>query len=457
MSPYFADAGFDIVTFAASAGGRGVDDGRDEGMITDPFDRQIEIARERLQQLERRAHESAEPRTLALETLAELSTALEELNVLTEELREQNEELLATQQALETEHRRYLDLFESAPDSYLVTDPDGRIREANAEAARLLQVGRDALVDRSVVAFVAEAERSVFEQDLTRIRAGGTPATDWQVLLQPSTGAPVPVSLAVGLIRDESGRLQSLRWLVRDITRRRQMETQLRASQQELRALTSHLESIRKDERTRVAWEIHDELGQTLAALNFDLRWLAGRLPAEQTALLAKIDEMSKLLQGTISAARRISTEMHNMVLYDLGLPTALEWQTGEFTVRTGINCRFTTSLQMPKLDDKRSTALFGICEVILGDVTTRSRPTMVTISLEQRDARLILVVADNGKAIEQDGRTADSLERVRLREQALALGGTVSIVSRAGVGTTVTVEIPLTPPAVQGGDTPAA
>lgn len=412
-------------------------------MTPGAFDRQLEIAQERLKTLERLAAEAPDARTVALETLAELSTALEELNVLTEELREQNEELFATQQALEAERRRYLDLFESAPDGYLVTDPDGRIEGANVTAAKLLLLDKSIFVGRSVASFVAEAERATFEAHLTRLKTGAAPPTDWQVLMQPLAGEPVPVSLTVGVTRDETGRLLSLRWLLRDITERRLMEAQLRTSQQELRALTSHLESIRAAERTKIAWEVHDELGQTLAALNFDLQWLAGRLPAEQTILLEKIGNMSRLMRDAIGAARRIFTEMHSTILQDIGLPAALDWQAQEFRTKTGIACQFSSPLQTLELNLERAAVLFRICQEILDDIARHAQATAVKIGLAQDNARLILTVEDNGKGI-GDGERTSSIEQVRVREQALALGGTVTIVDRPGSRTTVTVEIPL-------------
>lgn len=422
-------------------------------MTPDPLDQRIEIARERLKTLEALAAGSADARAVALETLTELSTALEELNVLTEELREQNEELLATRETLEAERRRYLNLFELAPDGYLVTDPDGRILEANVAAMRLLLLG-STLVGRSLTSFVVEAERGVFEARLTRIKSGGTPPTDWQVLMQPLAGAPVPMSLTVGLTRDETGRLVHLRWLLRDITERRLIEEQLRLSREQLRTLVSHLESIRAEERTTIAWEVHDELGQTLAALNFDLQWLAGRLLPEQTALSDKINEMSRLVQGTIDVTRRIFTEMHSTILHDLGLLAALDWQAQEFRTKTRIACRFTSPLQALELTIEQSTGLFRVCQSILNCVARHAQATAVTIGLEQRDARLILTVEHNGKGITDSECIApDSMELVRVREQTLTLGGTISFVDRPGAGTTVTVAIPCAPAAAAGGD----
>ncbi|MBI2884292.1 MAG: PAS domain S-box protein [Candidatus Methylomirabilis oxyfera] len=417
-------------------------------MSQDRFDQQLEVARQRLKTLETLAAGSADARTIALETLAELSTALEELNVLTEELRQQNDELLSTRQMVEAERRRYLDLFELAPDGYLVTDLDGIIQEANRAAATLLEASQTALVGTSAAALVADGERAAFEVELNRVKGGVAPAADWQVVFTRRTGSPVPVSLTVGPMRDELGRLRGLRWLVRDITERRRMEEQLRASQGQLRTLAAHLESIREEEHARIAKAVHDELGQNLAALNADLYWMVGRLPGERTDLLEKTRQMSGLLRTTIDSSRRIFTELHSAILEDLGLLAALEQQAQEFTTQTGIACRFTSPIQTLTLDPARSTVLFRICQEILGHVARCARATMVRIGLEQQGARLILTVESRGTGItERESAAADTLELTRLRERALALGGTASIVDRPGVSITVTVAIPLAPP----------
>ena len=128
---------------------------------------------------------------------------------------------------------------------------------------------------------------------------------------------------------------------VADITEAKQVEEQLRASTEQLRELSRFLESIREDERTRLAREIHDELGQTLTALKIDLSWLAGRLPQEQRSLVLKTESMYELIDGVIQTVKRIATELRPGVLDDLGLADAIEWQTQELGKLTDIKFTF--------------------------------------------------------------------------------------------------------------------
>ena len=198
-------------------------------MSPDTFDRQIEAALQRLEELAQSAKDSADPRALVVETLEELSTALEELHVAAEQMRQQSEELAATRQSVEEERQRYQDLFEHAPDGYLMTDSEGVIREANRAAATLLRVPQEFLVGKPLAVFVAEEAREAFHKRLTQMQRDATPAQDWQVSLQSREGELFPASLTVAPVRDTTGRLTGLRWLVRDISERKEAEDVLRS------------------------------------------------------------------------------------------------------------------------------------------------------------------------------------------------------------------------------------
>ncbi|OGB91233.1 MAG: hypothetical protein A2Z31_07305 [candidate division NC10 bacterium RBG_16_65_8] len=215
-------------------------------MSPDTFERQIEAARRRLTALEAQVGEAAGAGTAGLEALAELSTALEELHVAAEELRQQNEELLATRQGLEAERQRYQDLFEFAPDGYLVTDADGTIQEANEVAARLLGVRQDFLVGKPFVVFVAGEAHRTFSAYLALARLhDGRPerVAEWQTTVQPRSGPPFPVTLTTGRIRDPKGHLVGLRWLLRDGTERVRTEVARRQWEAQLQH-TQRLESL---------------------------------------------------------------------------------------------------------------------------------------------------------------------------------------------------------------------
>jgi PAS domain S-box-containing protein len=201
-------------------------------MSPDTFDRQIEAARRRLAELEQRAGASAGEKAVMAEALEELSTALEELHVASEELRHQNEELAASRGIIEAERRRYQDLFEFAPDGYLVTDPEGTIREANRAAATLLGVRQEFLVGKPLLVFVAGEAHPAFHERLTRMQGEAETVEDWQASLRPREGSPFPAALTVGVVRDPAGRLTGLRWLVRDITGRKRAEAALLASEE---------------------------------------------------------------------------------------------------------------------------------------------------------------------------------------------------------------------------------
>lgn len=229
-----------------------------------------------------------------------------------------------------------------------------------------------------------------------------------------------------------------------DITERIQAEKELEHSREELRNLSAHQQTVREEERTRIAREIHDELGQALTALKIDLSWLKNRLPPGQKPLTAKIGQMSKLADTTIDTMHRISTELRPGLLDDLGLAAAIEWQAKDFQNRSGISCEATLAEEI-ELERDLATAIFRIFQETLTNIARHAGATRVAVRLEREDGRLVLTVTDNGRGITNRQIDDDkSFGIIGMRERAHLWGGELRISGNPEEGTTVTVDIPL-------------
>ena len=213
--------------------------------MTDPgCDRQVREAQRRLDELTHRVGRIAEQQPLVGETMRELSTALQELRAAADELQQQNEELAGARELVEEERQRYQELFDDAPDGYLLTDPEGTIQKANGVAASLLGVRRDLLPGKPFVVFVASEAHRAFAAYVARLHDGHPErVAEWQTTVQPRGGPPYPVTLTTGRIRDRKGRLVGLRWLLRDSTERVRTEVARRQWEARLQH-TQRLESL---------------------------------------------------------------------------------------------------------------------------------------------------------------------------------------------------------------------
>ena len=245
------------------------------------------------------------------------------------------------------------------------------------------------------------------------------------------------------IVHDAAGKAARMIGAMMDITDRKQTEQRLRDSREQLRALTGHLERIREEERTRIAREIHDELGQALTGLKMDLSWFASRLP-NQPVLADKSASMLKLIDSTVHAVRRLSTELRPAILDNLGLIPAIEWLAQEFQKRTGVTCEFTTDNEELTLDEQRTTALFRICQEALTNVTRYANARAVRMELTTGGGPITLRIHDDGRGIsEADARGTKSFGLLGMRERARLLGGTFEIRGEPGAGTTLTVRVP--------------
>ena len=216
----------------------------------------------------------------------------------------------------------------------------------------------------------------------------------------------------------------------------------------QLRALSEHVESIREEERTGIAREIHDQLGQALTALKIDLGWLTRRA-GEQEQLPSKVvnerlRSMSELADSIMGEIRRISAELRPSVLDDLGLVAAIDWQAQEFERRTGTQCVFTHTPGAERFDPKISTAVFRIFQEALTNIARHAGAGRVEVQLERRGSDLELTVRDDGKGITPEAAGHPmSLGLLGMRERARSLGGSVDIGGHANGGTLLTLRIP--------------
>jgi PAS domain S-box-containing protein len=221
-----------------------------------------------------------------------------------------------------------------------------------------------------------------------------------------------------------------------------------RELEDQLRDLTAHVESVREDERTGIAREIHDQLGQALTALKMDLAWVARRATADtltREVLQEKLQATSAMIDDVIGQVRRISAALRPGVLDDLGLDAALEWQGEEFERRTGISCSLESNVGDLHLDTDVSTAIFRIFQEALTNIVRHADASAIEVKLEKRAQELFFEVRDDGKGItEAAARSPKALGLLGVRERARRLGGSVLIAAVAPRGTALTVTVPL-------------
>jgi PAS domain S-box-containing protein len=257
-------------------------------------------------------------------------------------------------------------------------------------------------------------------------------------------GRPMRIEGDYMVIYDGPGRIAGHFGIQRDVTDRHQAAEEIRASRQELRALTARLQQVREEERTSIAREIHDELGQALTGLKLDIAWMKSRLPRDHD-VLAQCGSIIQRIDGTLSAVRRIATELRPSVLDQLGLAAALEWQGHEFEARTGIEVTMALCPDECTIPDHLASSVFRIFQESLTNVARHAGATRVAIRLSQTARLLTLEVSDDGVGIPPDRLEGTaSLGLVGMRERALACGGEFTITGRPALGTTVLLRIPL-------------
>ena len=232
--------------------------------------------------------------------------------------------------------------------------------------------------------------------------------------------------------------------LLEEIKERAAAESHLKASEENLRALAAHLQSVREEEWTRIAREFHDQLGQELTALKMDASWIASRLPRNSRALRERAEAMSEQIDVTMQSVRQIVSRLRADVLDQLGLVAALEWQADEFQRRSGIRCSVTLPSEAVELDPARSTALFRICQELLTNVARHANATRVDVAMRPEGGRVVLAVEDNGRGIDGEAAASPkSLGLMGVRERVLPFGGRVDVNGAQGRGTLVRVTLP--------------
>ena len=227
----------------------------------------------------------------------------------------------------------------------------------------------------------------------------------------------------------------------KEIADRRLVEESLDRSRKQFRDLSAHLQTVREDERGRIARDIHDDLGQCLTTLKLNLALLVEDIPEDALMLRPKISEMSELVDGTIRSVRRIISELRPHLLDDLGLTAAIEWQSADFQKRTGMPVSLSIYPREILLDQERSTVVFRILQEALLNVARHAGATAVTVGLTEIDGEVELTIEDNGRGITREElENPKSFGLMGIRERAESQGGHVTITGKPKEGTSVAV-----------------
>lgn len=232
--------------------------------------------------------------------------------------------------------------------------------------------------------------------------------------------------------------------VVWDITANKHIELELSESRSQLRELSKHLESVREEEKTRIAREVHDELGQMLTVLKLEIAMCELACAGQVPALDDHLHNIKRLIAQLFQLVRDVATALRPPIL-DAGIASAIEWQVSRFETRSRLTCLVDVPDNLPKLSDAKATGLFRILQEALTNVMRHAQAHSVHVTLSLQDGELSLCISDDGQGFTTSSdKPVRSFGLVGMRERILMLGGTLSIDSQCGEGTTLCARVPL-------------
>ncbi|MBW4632396.1 MAG: PAS domain S-box protein [Iphinoe sp. HA4291-MV1] len=436
-------------------------------MNPEKFSQQIEEVRQRSQFLENRVGESPrlQDNLLLLQAIEELRTALEELRVAEEELREQNEQLTTANQQVAIERQRYQELFDFAPDGYLVTNTEGKILEANRAAAALLNLSKSFLIGKPLINFIPEQERRAFRTQLIQL-SDKERMQEWEICLQQRKGHLFDASLSVTTVRDRQGKLLGWRWLVRDITSRKQAEEKMRSIQ---------LQNLELQESVRIKTHM-------MAVVSHELRTPLNSILGFSQLLLRRyynlfVPELRDMIERIIRSGKHLLTLVENMLDFSRLERDKLELNPQEFNL---VELVTATTEELRCLAEQKNLTLILHANIenprILND-SVRLRQVLVNllsnaikftdtggviVEVQQLNQdKVMLMVKDTGIGIPESQLTNIFQEfwqadKSTTRKQGgIGLGlaiadklvrlmhGTITVESNLGAGSTFRIELP--------------
>ena len=336
-------------------------------------------------------------------------------------------------------------IVHSSSDAILSIDEQAVILFANPAAAQMFASSVSAMQGSSLARFIQAPVRNAMAPcDYFPAGGGraGRRATDYAVTGIRANGQLFPIEGSISTIEHDGREVCTV--ILRDVSERHLVQQKLARSHDQLRQLSSALQTIREEERTHIARELHDDLGQLLASLRMDLTLLQGnnQLPEPSQRL---IEGMESNLLMAIASLRRIATNLRPRALDEGGLFFALQGLRDDFVERHGIACELLADEAELRLDDKASTAIFRIVQEALTNIARHAQARQVTMNLYRINSELLITIRDDGRGIrEEDMEKAESLGLIGMRERVWGLQGEITISADEPPGTRIDIVVPL-------------
>jgi len=337
-------------------------------------------------------------------------------------------------------------IVQDAHDAIVSADGSYTIVMANPAAAALFGTTVDAMVGSPLMRWIESATTGHGPDDmLDYFHAGsgraGRRATDYAVTGLRADGERFPVEGSISRA-NEGAPFYTV--IMRDVSERKRVQDKLTRSHDQLRQLSAALQTIREEERTHIARELHDDLGQILASLRMDLTLLqqTDGMTAESLRLM---NGMEQNLLTAISSLRRIATNLRPRALDEGGLYFALRGLRDDFVERYGIPTTLLADEAELRLDDSASTAIFRMVQEALTNIARHAEATAVTMNLFRSNSDLLITIRDDGRGIRpQDMEKAESLGLIGMRERVWAMNGEITITSDEPPGTRIDIVVPV-------------
>lgn len=343
---------------------------------------------------------------------------------------------------------RIMSIIRSAMEVIITIDEAQRIVIFNPMAEQVFGCSAADAIGTSLTRFIPERFRAHHEHHVRQF--GITGVSDRKMGQQRvlfglrANGEEFPIEASISQVRGDEGKLYTV--MLRDVTERVKAENALKASQEELQQLSANIQNVREEEKTRIARELHDDLGQQLTALKMDLSILDTSLKegGNLDDAAEQIRAMHGLIDATVSSVRRIAADLRPVMLDDLGPVPAIEWLVADFTKRYSIRVNMRIDHDEFDFNAAGGTALFRIVQEALTNVARHSGATEVDLSLSRLHGTCVLNVRDNGHGI-ADGaeRKTRSFGLLGIRERARLFGGSVALQTAPGQGFSLTVVLP--------------